>query len=71
MNLSNYKHFFQKKSRQAVETTMTMSRVPQFCARRWSQIPKLSYQNPKIPQLGIIEPWPECQPLFISHLFHI
>ena len=42
---------------------MTMSRVPTFCARRRSQIQKLSYQNLINPQtLGIIEPWPECQP---------
>ena len=42
---------------------MLVSRVPKFCARRWSQIQELSYQNLKIPQkLGIIEPWPECQP---------
>ena len=41
---------------------MTMGRVPKFCDRRWSQIQKLSCQNPKNPQkLGIIEPWPECQ----------
>ncbi len=44
---------FQHKSRQTDETTMTMSRVPKFCARR-SQIQKLSYQNLKHPQkLGI------------------
>ena len=52
---------------------MTMSRVPKFRARRWSQIPKLSYQNMiNRLKLGIIEPWPECQSfIFLSHLFHI
>ena len=36
---------------------------PKFCARRWSQIPKLSYvvPNPSA-KLGLNEPWPECQP---------
>ena len=42
---------------------MLVSIVPKFCARRWSQIQKLSYQNPiHRVKLGIIEPWPECQP---------
>ena len=36
---------------------------PKFCARRWSQIQKLSYvvPNPSA-KLGLNEPWPECQP---------
>ena len=52
---------------------MTMSRVPKFCARRWSQVPKLSYQNPVYRlKLGINEPWPECQSfIYLTHLFHI
>ena len=52
---------------------MTMSRVPKFCARRWSQIPKLSYHNPIYRlKLGINEPWPECQSfIFLTHLFQI
>ena len=42
---------------------MLVSRVPKFCARRWSRIQKLSYQNPIYRlKLGINEPWPECQP---------
>ena len=47
---------------------MLVSIVPKFCARRWSQIQKLSYQNPiHRAKLGIIEPWPECQ----SELFRM
>ena len=36
---------------------------PKFCARRRSQIQKLSYvvPNPSA-KLGLNEPWPECQP---------
>ena len=35
---------------------------PKFCARRWSQIQKLSYvvPNPSA-KLRLNEPWPECQ----------
>ena len=44
---------------------MLVSRAPKFCARRWSQIQKMSYQNPiNRGKLVIIEPWPECQPEF-------
>ena len=52
---------------------MTMSRVPEVCARRWSQIQKMYYRNPiHRLKLGIIEPWPECQSfIFLTHLFHI
>ena len=36
---------------------------PKFCARRWSQIQKLSYEVPNpSAKLGLNEPWPECQP---------
>ena len=42
---------------------MLVSIVPKFCARRWSQIQKLSYQNMiRRVKLGLNEPWPECQP---------
>ncbi len=58
------------KSRETDETTMLVSRVPKFCARRWSQILELSYQNSKnIVKLGINEPWPECQPELFQNLF--
>ncbi len=47
---------------------MLVSIVPKFCARRWSQIQNLSYQNPiHRVKLGIIELWPECQ----SELFRM
>ena len=54
VNISNSKPTFQK-SRETDETTMLVSIVPKFCARRWSQIQKLSYQNQKTSQkLGIM-----------------
>ena len=45
------------------QTTMTMSRVSKFCARGRSQSINIFHlDSTYLGILGVIEPWPECQP---------
>ena len=49
------------------QTTMTMSRVSKFCARGRSQSPNIfDLESIYRGKLGIIEPWPECQPILFA-----